>query len=260
MSFEIISFDLWNTIAYIKKPFNLSFKQELNLAWELVKEVSNLFSFNEFMNLYHKFSVHNSILNNTKLKEITMDKVFLSIFSELNPQNIVANQKYTDLLIKSFFNNILEYTQIFSTIPSLLQDLKEHNFFLTLISDHDWPPNGYDLLNKFNLTAFFDTIVFSGEVGFHKPHYLMFETAINDLNLSNREQLLHIGDDYYRDVLGAINFGGKAIWLDFWSEEIYKEKRYRNPKNLPLHPGIVAKFAKIDEFGGSKFLKRLPQK
>ena len=260
MSFEIISFDLWNTIVYVKKPPNLSFKQEFYLVWKSTKDVSNLFSFNEFIDLFHKFSVNNSTLNNSELKEITMDKLFLAIFSELNPQDIVANQKYSDLLVKAFFNNLLEHTQVFPTIPSLLQDLKEHNFILTLISDHDWPPNGYDLLNKFSLSGFFDNIAFSGEVGFQKPHHLMFETAIKDFNLSSRDHLLHIGDDYYRDVLGVIKFGGKAIWLDFWSEEMYKEKGYQNPKNFPLHPSIVAKFAKIDELSLNQFLKLLPQK
>jgi putative hydrolase of the HAD superfamily len=59
----------------------------------------------------------------------------------------------------------------------------------------------------------FDHILFSFEVGYVKPQSEIFTQLITDSGLQPH-QILHIGNSYENDFLGATNVGMQAIHLD----------------------------------------------
>ena len=72
-------------------------------------------------------------------------------------------------------------------------------------------------LAKCPLTPLFDAIVLSGEVGVHKPDRRVFDLAARRLGVAN-EECVFVGDNPDADIVGAINAGMEAVWIDVWDE------------------------------------------
>lgn len=64
-----------------------------------------------------------------------------------------------------------------------------------------------------NLHHYFDTIIISDEVGISKPDKLIFELALNKLNVQP-EDTLFVGDDLERDIGGCQNANIKGVWFN----------------------------------------------
>ena len=56
-------------------------------------------------------------------------------------------------------------------------------------------------------------VVYSGEAGFEKPHPGIFESALARLGCEP-EEVLHVGNDRRRDVVGALAVGMRAVHLE----------------------------------------------
>lgn len=67
-----------------------------------------------------------------------------------------------------------------------------------------------DKLSKLGVGKYINYLVTSEEVGAEKPAPIIFETALNKLNLNSSEVIM-IGDDFSKDILGAENLGIRAI-------------------------------------------------
>lgn len=68
------------------------------------------------------------------------------------------------------------------------------------------------------IAELFDAIVYSAEVGIHKPERGIFDHAANLLGVPNGE-CLFVGDDPDSDVVGALNAGMEVAWLDRWQDD-----------------------------------------
>ncbi len=68
------------------------------------------------------------------------------------------------------------------------------------------------ILNNLNIRQFFNFVVTSTEVGWRKPHLMIYEAALSHVDCG-RHQILFIGDDYHNDVETPLNLGMKAVWL-----------------------------------------------
>jgi putative hydrolase of the HAD superfamily len=80
-----------------------------------------------------------------------------------------------------------------------------------LISDTGVSPGSSlsQLLARHGFLDYFDALIWSDEVGVSKPQRLMFERAAHALGVKTNE-LLHIGDLEYTDIIGAHAVGAKA--------------------------------------------------
>lgn len=68
-------------------------------------------------------------------------------------------------------------------------------------------------LEKFDLKRHFDAVVISGDVGVEKPEESIFRLALERLGAAARESA-HVGDDPEADVLGAVEAGLTAFWVN----------------------------------------------
>ncbi len=68
-------------------------------------------------------------------------------------------------------------------------------------------------IERFELARFFDVIVVEGEAGFGKPDRRVFERALGALDVAPSRALM-AGDNYDCDVLGALDAGVHAVWID----------------------------------------------
>jgi len=136
-------------------------------------------------------------------------------------------RKSRQSVVKRFEETVLEDP------PSLVEEAREvleeldPQYKMGIICDTEFTPGrvlrlvfeGADIL------GFFGCTVFSDEVGYNKPHRIMFETALKALG-GKPSKGLHIGDLLQTDVAGAKAVGMKAVWLN--------KERYQ--KSLPYAP------------------------
>ncbi len=78
-------------------------------------------------------------------------------------------------------------------------------------------------LQKSNLDKYFVTITNSEAAGHKKPHENIFNHALTIANASKNESIM-IGDSYEADVLGAQNFGIKAVYFNPKAEMILQNQ------------------------------------
>ena len=93
----------------------------------------------------------------------------------------------------------------------LLQWARAKGYRLGLVSN--WGTDLPRLLDRLELTPFFDVIVISAQFGMEKPNPRIFRKAVSDLGLSPSE-VLYIGDDYYNDGIGAWAAGLTPLLVD----------------------------------------------
>jgi putative hydrolase of the HAD superfamily len=92
--------------------------------------------------------------------------------------------------------------------PEIVAELKRRSYLLGLISNTGRTP-GYALrtiLDRLELSQFFDAMVFSNEHGECKPQRSIFETLRKSLGVEF-DEMLFVGDNLYVDVHGAQRCG-----------------------------------------------------
>jgi putative hydrolase of the HAD superfamily len=71
-----------------------------------------------------------------------------------------------------------------------------------------------NVLKELELFDYFDFLIFSDEIGASKPSALFYDCVYDKLkNNLNKNEVMHIGDNYYADFLGAIHYGFQALHI-----------------------------------------------
>jgi len=115
-------------------------------------------------------------------------------------------------IINYYFDNLLYLIHPYPGVHETLDYLADKDYKLVLTSNHSWPQNGYAVLKNHNLLKYFQKIVFSGETGWKKPSRKFFSKVFLDFD-TQKDRILHVGDDLDRDIIGALDFGIKALWI-----------------------------------------------
>jgi putative hydrolase of the HAD superfamily len=100
--------------------------------------------------------------------------------------------------------------RIFPDVLPTLDTLAARGLKLGIISN--WDERLRPLLRRLKLTAHFETIIVSREVGASKPSRAIFRQAARRLGVAP-ESVLHVGDDLSLDVRGARAAGLSALLL-----------------------------------------------
>ena len=95
--------------------------------------------------------------------------------------------------------------------PEMLEDLKSQGYSLGVVTNRDEPINDY--IGEKGLTDYFDLILAAGEIGIWKPDKRVFEHALQQMNTEPAKSV-YIGDNYFADVLGAVNAGIQPVLVD----------------------------------------------
>lgn len=100
--------------------------------------------------------------------------------------------------------------RIFPDVVPALEALRRGGYRLAVVSN--WDLRLRPLLRALRLGDFFEVLVISGEVGWHKPDPRLFAHAARQLGL-RPEQILHVGDSWTEDVRGARAAGWQTAWV-----------------------------------------------
>lgn len=94
---------------------------------------------------------------------------------------------------------------------TVLEETRARGLRVGLISNWDTRLRG--LLAKLGLLALFDAVVISCEAGVEKPHPRIFRMALDALGGPCSDSVVHIGDTYRDDVIGAARAGLRAVLI-----------------------------------------------
>jgi HAD superfamily hydrolase (TIGR01549 family) len=113
---------------------------------------------------------------------------------------------------------------LYPDIPQTLHALKQKGIKMGLISNvgQELAITRRPFLKENGILHFFDTIIFSVEVGVVKPEKAIFDLALREIGEGNPSSTMHVGDSPIEDVKGARNAGLIPILfdsLDFFSTE-----------------------------------------
>jgi putative hydrolase of the HAD superfamily len=101
-----------------------------------------------------------------------------------------------------------EAWEIFDEVVAVLNRLDEAGVRLAVLSN--WDERLPKLLTNLGLIGYFESVVFSSQVGVEKPFPEIFSCLLDSLDLPP-EAVLHVGDREREDIEGAIGVGMQAV-------------------------------------------------
>ena len=126
----------------------------------------------------------------------------------------------------------------YNDVEPAIRELRRKGYRLIVISNISSLENLSIYLARTGLKDYFDLLVASGSVGFEKPDPRIFRLASERVGVSP-EKMVHVGDDYEADYLGAEAAGLKGVLLD--RKGTYRGKTVRRISKLTELPRLLTR-------------------
>ncbi len=115
-------------------------------------------------------------------------------------------------VINERVNNLPKEYHLIDGVLKTLETLKYRGYKLAIVSNwYDQSLKG--IINELGIDKYFDYIADSSVEGFEKPNPNIFKIVMKNLNVKP-DEVVHIGDLYYSDVVGAKKAGIDAVLID----------------------------------------------
>lgn len=115
--------------------------------------------------------------------------------------------------VDAYFSAFFDHCSLIPGTRGMLTVLSER-YRLGLLSNFTHAPAALGLADHLGLRSFFDVVVISGELGFRKPHPMMFERLVEGLKVS-KDHMIYVGDDPETDIIGAVGAGIQPVWMTY---------------------------------------------
>lgn len=123
----------------------------------------------------------------------------------------LPNTRETKKTLEAIFEKEMALDRIKPEVPMLLEGLKNKSYKLGMISNI---PNPYfDHPKKHNIKKYFDSVIYSYEIGMTKSNPKIFTVALSLLHVEPSEAVM-VGDSMNSDIRPAEALGIKGILFD----------------------------------------------
>ena len=117
----------------------------------------------------------------------------------------------------------------FEDVKPTLEIIRSRNLKLIVISNITSEKRLKTYLTRIGLINYFDKLIASGSIGFEKPSPQIFHHACR-LAGCYPSDMVHVGDSYEHDYLGAENIGAKGVLID--RENKHSDKNCRKISDM----------------------------
>ncbi|MGC8505597.1 MAG: HAD family hydrolase [Thermoplasmata archaeon] len=153
------------------------------------------------------------------------------------------NEREMENVMRTYSENYDNSISQVTGAGDLLKKIKASGISVGVITNN--PLEGQKKkLKKCGIEDYVDILVCSGEVGYSKPDPRIFGLSMNRIGTSPEESVM-IGDSWEYDIVGAMNSGLRAVWLNRFnlnrpeiSADVIEIKSYVPPETVLEKLGI----------------------
>jgi HAD superfamily hydrolase (TIGR01549 family) len=229
MNYKGILLDLDNTVY----PYDEAHKQALSKSFDKITEIYSARreaiekSFKKARESVH-LELHGTASSHNRL-----------LYFQRTLENLGENPlKHSMEIYNVYWNSFLESMNPFEGAHEFLSLLKDKGLKVCLLTDLTAHIQ-FRKIEKLKLYDYIDFLVTSEEAGAEKPHPYIFMLAMKKINLTPNEVIM-VGDNFAKDITGALNLGIKSYWLDKNgdNEKLTNSELVKNIKNYKELIGI----------------------
>lgn len=201
MKYEIIIFDADETLFDFKKSEREAFK-------------NTMLQFNIEYDENHHLKIYKDI-NTAIWKEfedglITQKELKVERFKRLSDK---LNAGFDEVeFAKTYMKHLSYGSFLYDDTVDLVENL--HKDYKLSIITNGLTDVQENRIRKSTIAKYFKDIVISEEVGTSKPDPKIFELALKNIEHTDKNKVLMVGDSLSSDIQGGINFGIDTCWFN----------------------------------------------
>ena len=219
MKYNTLIFDAFDTIIHInpsKLPTHRVDGKDLpTTAYAAHESYMQLFGKIDF-DVFHAAFSHSfnqvTARRRMDLKEILSQERFKIMLELLGHGPAEITDAAVEKITRAHMD---ELKRAFEVRPEALRvlDWAKARYRTAMISNFAYAPALYESLDFFGIRKAFEIVVVSAEVGWCKPHRIIFDHTFAKMGIRPAEALF-FGDQLYVDVYGALNSGMDVVWIE----------------------------------------------
>jgi len=219
MNYTTLIFDAFDTVIHIntaKLPRLVIDGTEVSTtapaAYEAYTAIFGQTDFDVFYRAFSQSFTRVSAIRRVDLKEILSTERFKLMLDMLGHPPAEITDARVESITKAHMRQLQDS---FEVRPETLQvlDWARTRFRTGMISNFAYAPAFHESIDEFGIRKAFETIVVSAEVGWCKPHRIIFDHTFDKMRI-RPDEALFIGDQLYVDIFGALNSGMDAAWIE----------------------------------------------
>jgi len=209
---KVILFDFYGTLASIKTD-----EQDIQ-PWLIVASYlwyqGAKINANELQNMYFNCVKERLDRSLESYPDVDVMHIFTDILARLE---VESSEDLVRAIAQLFRSLTIHKFQLFSETFQVLHELSK-KIRLGLVSDSQ---EVYIIpeLRLVGLDSLFETVVISSRYGYRKPDPRLFQQALKEMGLTMTDDVLYVGDNWERDIVGASNAGMQAILIQRSNEQ-----------------------------------------
>lgn len=217
---ETISFDFGGTLVYEEKEDHIVYCEILS-ELGLNVEVNRLKKAHEEARNWWMEERH-------RTQKIWNEEEWVYLIERMLSNLMLPNPRELALKICKLWPYRVAF-RTYKDVKPTLTELKRRGLKLIIVSNVSSNRNLHSYLTRVGLESYFDVLVGSGSVGYEKPSPKIFMLA-SKLSNTPFSKMIHVGNSYENDYLGAKSTGIKAILID--RKNVHKNKQCRKISQL----------------------------
>jgi putative hydrolase of the HAD superfamily len=207
---KAVVFDLGHTLIDYYSSWEAPELKAIESCYRLAMENGSDAEPDKFQSDLKKMLVDGRVRKEKELVEIPLYQVLDTIFQrhgcEVTDEMLVEGMDI-------FYGVLVEDRRLVKGTVEMMEMVRERGYSIGLVSDVAWGlPSDYPQrdMEFFDLTEYFDDMVFSTDVGLRKPHPKMFKIALSNLG-ADAGRSIFVGNSLQCDVKGALGVGMTAV-------------------------------------------------
>ena len=227
---KAIGFDLFNTLV-IAEPKTLD--EAMRRLSKSLRQSGFKLENEQFKEAYREAALE-FVKKAQKDGIETHNRFWISAALQSQGYDISPDDARIAIAVDNYFSAFFLHCHLIPGTKDMLSSLRDV-YRLGLLTNFTHGPAARDIIDKLGLNPFFDVVLISGELGYRKPHPLVFHQLIEHLGVE-KDQILYVGDDPEPDIRGAQKAGLRPVLTT-----------YVRDQNIPFVPGIA--FSGAEEVG-----------
>ena len=208
--FKVILFDFGSTLIYSKDPWPPIYEQADRALVQVLQQAGIQLDIKAFSSEFETFLDSYYAERGTSLIERTTFSALHELLQQKGFQDIPDS--VVRLALDAMYSITQQNWYLETDTISTLTTLQERGYRLGIISNTSDDKNVQQLLDRWELRPFFETIITSAICGIRKPDRRIFQLALEHFGVP-AGQVAMVGDSLEADILGANQLGIYSIWI-----------------------------------------------